>query len=359
MKIITVDLPQNPYEIRIGSGLLSEVGKKLKGLDFKGQAVIVTNPVVSDYYGEALRDSLIKEDFRPVFLVVPDGEDRKSLEQAGQLFSQMNELQAERLTPVLSLGGGVIGDLAGFVAATYMRGVPLVHVPTTLLAQVDSSIGGKVAINHGQFKNIIGAFYQPRLVVSDTSLFRTLPPEEIRNGLAEVIKYGIISDSGLFSLIESHIDPIIPLDENLGEEIVFRCASIKARIIEKDEHDQGLRNILNYGHTVGHGVETVSGYAVSHGQAVAIGMIAAALISHHLGFLPGSELERIKSIIQKVGLPVKIPGPDIQSLIQALQHDKKKVGGNLRLVLPEKIGKVFIQEGVSRSLLEQVLEELA
>jgi 3-dehydroquinate synthase len=359
VKVIKVKLPQNSYEILIGRDILVDVGNKLKKMGFKGPAILVTNPVVRGYYGDLLQDSLVSAGFKPVFLEVPDGEAHKSLERAGKLYTALSELQVERMTPMLSLGGGVIGDLAGFVAATYMRGVPLIHLPTTLLAQVDSSIGGKVAVNHGALKNNIGTFYQPRLVISDILALKTLSKEELKNGLAEVIKYGIVRASALFELIEANSDDIGLLNLDLFEEIVFRCGSIKARIVEQDEKDLGLRNILNYGHTVGHGIETASGYKIAHGKAVAIGMVAAGMISQRMGFLPESEMTRIKTTIERAGLPVRIPGLNVLSILHAMQHDKKKAGGNLRFVLPRKIGEVFIHESVSTPLFESVLEDLS
>ena len=237
----------------------------------------------------------------------------------------------------------MIGDLAGFVAATYMRGVPLFQIPTTLLAQVDSSIGGKVAVNHGQMKNNIGTFYQPRMVLSDTSTLKTLPKQEFINGMAEIIKYGIICDKDLFRLIENNLEQLKSLDAKLVENVISRCAGIKASVVEKDEKDLGLRNILNYGHTVGHAVETVSGFQLTHGQGVAIGMVAAGLISQRLGILADSDLQRIQSTLLRVGLPVKIPGLPVDKLIQAMKHDKKKVEGKIRFVLPKAIGEVFIR----------------
>jgi 3-dehydroquinate synthase len=359
VKVNKVKLPQNSYEILIGRDILVDVGNKLKKMGFKGPAILVTNPVVRGYYGDLLQDSLVSAGFKPVFLEVPDGEAYKSLERAGKLYTALSELQVERMTPMLSLGGGVIGDLAGFVAATYMRGVPLIHLPTTLLAQVDSSIGGKVAVNHGALKNNIGTFYQPRLVVSDILALKTLSREDLKNGLAEVIKYGIVRDSTLFELMEANVDDIGLLNLDLFEEIVFRCGSIKARIVEQDEKDLGLRNILNFGHTVGHGIETASGYKIAHGKAVAIGMVAAGMISQRMGFLPESELTRIKTMIERAGLSVRIPGQNVLSFLHAMQHDKKKAGGNLRFVLPRKIGEVFIHESVSPPLFESVLEDLS
>jgi 3-dehydroquinate synthase len=358
MKTIEVKLSHSSYGIKIGPGLLSLVGEQLTGLGFRQKVVIVTNPAIKDLYGNMLEKSATESVLSPIFLEVPEGEQNKSLEWAGKLYTQLIDIQVERTTPILALGGGVIGDLAGFVAATYMRGVPLVHVPTTLLAQVDSSIGGKTAVNHGSSKNMIGAFYQPGLVLDDISTLRSLPEKEIENGLAETIKYGIIRDKGLFELIESNILQIKKLDEKLIEEIVFRCAAIKAEVVEKDEKDTGLRNILNYGHTVGHAVETVSKFKIKHGEAVAIGMVAAGMISNKMGLLPASELYRIKSVIIKAGLPAAFWNLDVTDILQAMTHDKKRVAGKMRMVLNINIGEVILNDDVSTQLVEQVLKEM-
>jgi 3-dehydroquinate synthase len=358
MRKLNVNLNQNSYEIWIGKGILNGVGDQLQARGFRDKAVIITNPTVKALYGEALNDNLQKAGFAAKILEVPDGEENKSLEQAGILYYQLSDFQAERMTPIIALGGGVIGDLAGFVAATYMRGVPLFQVPTTLLAQVDSSIGGKVAVNHGQLKNNIGTFYQPKLVMSDISTLKTLPDKEILNGLAEVIKYGIIRHSDLFRLIDRNIEKLLSVDENLSEEVVYRCASIKSEIVEEDEKDLGLRNILNYGHTVGHAVETVSDFQIKHGQGVAVGMIAAAMISQKSGILSADEAEKIKSIISRAGLTSTISGLDVKKIMLAMQHDKKKAGGKIRLILLKTIGEVLISDETDSGLVEQVLRDL-
>ncbi|MEE8204548.1 MAG: 3-dehydroquinate synthase, partial [Dehalococcoidales bacterium] len=249
---------------------------------------------------------------------------------------------------------------AGFVAATYLRGVPLVQMPTTLVAQVDSSIGGKVAVNHGQLKNEIGAFYQPRLVICDTGSLKTLPDGEFANGLAEVIKSAVIGDRDLFTFIEANLDRIKAQDDTIQddtivEEVVFRSAKIKAGVVAQDETDLGLRNILNYGHTIGHAIETVSGLKVAHGEAIAVGMLAAASISNELGILEAGELARLRSVLEAAGLPVEMPALDRGKIIQAMKHDKKVVAGRIRFVLPKEIGKVFVTDEVSLSLVERVL----
>ncbi len=355
MKKVRLRLGSNSYDIDIGSGILKQSGHQLKEKGFAGRLVVIGNPVVQDLYGDVIGRSLTASGFTVTTLTVPDGEEQKSLETAGRLYRELAECYAERTTPILALGGGVIGDLAGFVAATYLRGVPLVQLPTTLLAQVDSSIGGKVALDHDRLKNKIGAFYQPRLVISDIDTIRTLDDKQFTNGLAEVIKYGVIRDEGFFTYLENNLDKIKLLDTETVEEIVFRSAKIKAEVVEKDEKDLGLRAILNFGHTVGHAVESVSNFKVSHGEAVAIGMLAAARISQRMSILKQNELARLEDLIKRAGLPTRLPDPGMEKLVAAMKQDKKVLKGRLRFILPQSLGKVFITEEVDLSLVEQAL----
>lgn len=355
MKRVKVSLGSDSYHIHIGSGILAQAGQHLKKEGFSDSLAIITNPVVEGLYGDALKQNLARDGFRVTVLQVPDGEEQKSLETAGRLYHELTECYAERTMPILALGGGVIGDLAGFVAATYLRGVPLIQIPTTLLAQVDSSIGGKVAVDHGQLKNIIGAFYQPKLVISDIDTLKTLDNKILIDGLAEVIKYGVIRDESLFRYIEENLDKIKSLDSGALEEIVSRSSEIKAEVVEKDEKDLGLRAILNYGHTVGHAIESASDFKVEHGVAVAMGMLAAAKISSKMGILDNEELLRLKNLIQRVGLPTTMPRLAIGDIIQAITHDKKVLRGKVRFILPQSLGKVFITDEVSLSLVEKIL----
>ena len=357
MKKIKVRLGKSSYEIRIGPGILAEVGHRLTESGFSDKLVIITNPIVNRLYGEALERNLTREGFKVNILTVPDGEEQKSLETAGRLYHELSNFYAERATPVLALGGGVIGDLAGFVAATYLRGVPLVQIPTTLLAQVDSSIGGKVAVNRDQLKNKIGVFYQPKLVISDISTLKTLPPKELANGLAEVIKSAMVWDKEFFAYLEMNLDRIKSLDDRELEETVFRSAKIKAEIVAKDERDLGLRNILNYGHTIGHAIESAADFSIGHGEAVAIGMLAAARISNRLGILDQNELIRLRNLIQRASLATETPALELGKIIHAMRHDKKILEGRIRFVLPKAIGEVLITDQVSPSLVEQVLGE--
>jgi 3-dehydroquinate synthase len=357
MKNIRVRLGRRSYNIRIGTGLLTQVGPMLKEMGCADKAVIITDPTVKKLYGHSLKRSLTASGFKVALLEVPEGEEQKSLETAGRLYNELTEFYAERATPILALGGGVIGDLTGFVAATYMRGVPLVQIPTTLLAQGDSSIGGKVAVNHGLLKNKIGAFYHPRLTISDISTLKTLSPRELSDGLAEIIKHGVILDGEFFSYLEENLDKIKSLDERVLERVISRSAKIKAGVVEKDELDLGLRNILNYGHTVGHAIESVSELKVWHGEAVAIGMLAEARISNRLGILTEDEVARIKNLIAQAGLPTELPSLELEKLIQAMKHDKKVLQGKLKFALPKSIGEAFITDEISPSLIEKTLVE--
>ena len=357
MKIVGVRLSQNSHNILMGSGLLMQTGARLKEIGFNDKLAIITDATVKNLYGNTLKQSLTDSGFKVLLLEIPEGEEQKSLETAGRLYHELTGFYAERTTPIIALGGGVIGDLTGFVAATYLRGVPLIQIPTTLLAQVDSSIGGKVAVNHGLLKNKIGAFYQPRLVISDIDILKTLTAGDLSDGLAEAIKYGVIWDEEFFTYIEENLDRIKSLDAEALETIVFRSAKIKAEVVEKDERDFGIRNILNYGHTIGHAVESVSDFKIQHGEAVAIGMLAAARISNKLGILDKNEVGRLKEVIARAGLPTQIPTLQLEKIIQAMKHDKKIMQGKIRFVLPKTIGEVLITEEVSPSIVEQVLVE--
>jgi 3-dehydroquinate synthase len=355
MKKIKVELGSNSYKVRVGAGLLARAGLWLKEKGFSGKVVIITDTTVKDLYGDALNQGLANAGFKVTTLEIPAGEEQKSLETAGRLYHELSGSYAERTTPVLALGGGVIGDLAGFVAATYMRGVPLIQIPTTLLAQVDSSIGGKVAVDHGQIKNIIGVFYQPKLVISDIDTLKTLPEAELANGLAEVIKSAAIRDRRLFNFLDINMEKAMSLNAAVLEEIVLETARIKAEIVEKDEKDSGLRGILNYGHTIGHALETVSNFQIKHGQAVAIGMAAAARISSRLGILDKSDVVWLTDVIKKAGLPTEMPDLKVEDITSAMKHDKKVWQEKIRFVLLKSVGDAFITDEVSPSLVEEVL----
>lgn len=356
MKIIDVSLTDKNYQIYIGSDLLRQFGYQLRQVVDGDRVVMVTNPVVNRLYGNLLKQSLLNYGFEVTVLEIPEGEEQKSLQNVSKLYSELSNCNAERSTPILALGGGITGDLTGFVAATYLRGVPFIQIPTTLLAQVDSSIGGKVAVNYNQFKNKIGAFYQPKLVVSDIVTLHTLPAREFASGMAEIIKHAVIWDKNLFDYIEENLDRIKAFNDNVVvEELVFRAIKIKAKIIEQDEKDLDLRNILNYGHTIGHAIETLSEFKLKHGEAVAIGMMAAGRISNKMGMLSKKDLYRMKDVLEKTGLVTKAPEVDIAQLIEIMKHDKKVLAGKIRFVLLNSIGKAIMSDIVPLSLVEEAL----
>jgi 3-dehydroquinate synthase len=355
MKKVNVELGDRSYEVRIGAGLLERLGLWLREKNYAGKAVIVTDTTVKGLYADVLSDSLSNAGFEVTLLEVPPGEKFKSLETAAGLYDKLTDVFAERTTPVLALGGGVVGDLAGFVAATYLRGLPLVQVPTTLLAQVDSSIGGKTAVDHGQLKNTIGVFYQPVMVVADIDTLKTLPEDEMASGLSEVIKGAAVRKRDLFNYLEININKARELYPEVLEDMISKAARIKAEIVAKDEREENLRGILNYGHTVGHAIEAVSGFRFKHGQAVAIGMMAAARISRRMGILDKSEVDRLEKLITAAGLPAQMPDIDKKKVMQAMQHDKKVRGDKIRFVLLKSIGNAFVSDEVDPAMVEEVL----
>ena len=357
MKKVTVHVGINSYDVLIGSGLLSKVGESLRMLGCHGKAVVITDVSVNELYGPFLEESLTAAGFETLILTLPPGEKQKTLANAGRLCIHLSEYYTDRATTILALGGGVIGDLAGFVAATYMRGVPLVQVPTTLLAQVDSSIGGKVAVDHGRLKNMIGVFYQPRLVIADTGVLKSLEPKLLSDGMSEVVKYGIIADADFFKFLENNVGKIMAFDEVTLEEIVHKSAEIKARVVEQDEKDMGLRNILNFGHTVGHAIESVTNFRIGHGEAISLGMLAASTISLKLGVFSRTDLYRLEKLLKSIGLPVELPDLKIELLLQVMQHDKKITAGAMKFILAKGIGKAVISNEVSLALAEQVLRD--
>jgi 3-dehydroquinate synthase len=357
MQALKVDLGSRSYNVYTGAGALRDVGARLKRSGMGPRLVLVTNPAVFELHGFQFKEELIKDGFEVNVLSVPDGEEYKSLETAGRLYTEMSEALAERGTPVLALGGGVIGDLAGYVAATYMRGVPLIQLPTTLLAQVDSGIGGKTAVNHGKLKNQIGVFYQPCAVFSDTSTLKTLSPVQFSNGLAEVIKSAVVGDNLLFSLLEHKMTDLRGGDDKTLEAVIRRAAAVKIRLVSRDERDTGVRNTLNFGHTVGHAVETVTAFKLHHGTAVAAGMIIAGRIACNLGLFPRRDLERLTGVIAAAGLPTIMPELPTADVIDAIKHDKKAAGGKVKFILPVRIGQVVITDRVDLDMVAGALVE--
>jgi 3-dehydroquinate synthase len=342
MKRLEVELGERSYQILIGSGSLDQLGVSLRGLNLADRLCLVTNTTVGRLYGGRVKSVLADSGCIVSYYEVPDGEEYKTLHSATAIYDHMVSSGMERDSAVVALGGGVVGDLAGFVAATYMRGVPLIQVPTTLLAQVDSSVGGKVAVNHPLGKNLIGCFYQPRLVFADLKTLGTLPEREIMAGMAEVIKYGVIWDWTFFVFLEQHLDRILSLEPDVLMEAVRRSCAIKAEIVSGDEREQGLRAILNFGHTIGHALESLTNYQVyRHGEAIAAGMAAATSMAVNRGLLAATDRERLVMLLRRTGLPVSFPYP-AQDVLGLLSHDKKVLMGRPRFVLPLEIGRVEI-----------------
>jgi 3-dehydroquinate synthase len=342
MEKVTVRLRDRSYPICIGADILPAIGELCRPLHLSGRGALITNSVVGPLYAEPVLASFDASGIALCLLEVPDGEASKNLQVASHLYEQLLPLGLDRRSPIVALGGGVIGDLAGFVAATFMRGLPLIQVPTTLLAQVDSSVGGKVGVNLPQAKNMVGAFYQPQLVVSDVRLLHTLPPEEFRAGLAEVVKYGVIAEKAFFEWVETHLPAILERQEDAVVHIVRTSCRIKANVVERDERDEGIRAILNFGHTVGHALEAATGYRrFTHGEAVAMGMVTAARISCHMGLCSAEIPRRLERLIEGIGLPTELPVKH-ESILEAIGYDKKIKESLTYFVLTKDFGDVTV-----------------
>jgi len=358
VETIAVPLRDRSYPIYVGTGILTSVGRLAREKDLSRRALILTNPTIGTLYGEAARASLEEAGFETTVIEIPDGEGEKSLERAAFLYRELLRHRMDRRSPFFALGGGVIGDLGGFVAATFMRGIPLIQIPTSLVAQVDASIGGKVAVNLPEGKNLIGAFYQPLLVLADVGFLRTLPERELKAGLAEVVKYGVIADPGLFRYLELNLEAILARDQEALTEIVLTSCRIKAGIVAEDEREEGRRVILNFGHTVGHAIEALTGYTrFRHGEAVAIGMLAAAMLSFQRGLCREKDLQRIRDLLARIGLPTALPVPPGE-IITAILYDKKVRETVPRLVLTKGIGHVTVSRVDDLKELEEVLASL-
>ena len=348
---ISVNLKDNAYAIAIGHDILGEFPRYIRSLGLGKDAVVISHPSIERLHGVRLSTALKKAGYTVKILNVPEGEKSKSAACAFRLIKQISAYDVNKKIFIIALGGGVVGDLAGFVAAIYKRGVPYIQVPTTLLAQIDSSIGGKTAIDLETGKNLVGAFYQPRLVFADTKVLKTLSQRQIRNGLAEAIKYGVIGDPKLFDFIEANHKKFLKGDIEVLNFIVHRCAQIKAKIVSVDEKEtKGLRTVLNFGHTVGHAVEAASRYdQYHHGESVGLGMRVAARISVSRGLLAASQEMRINQLISSVGLPEKIVGVRLAKILDLMRHDKKFTAGHNRFVLAPKIGQVKVVNDIPKS----------
>lgn len=360
--LIAVKLPQKSYDIAIAPGNIDRLGPKMQPLNLGKKVLVVSNPEIFGHYGERAIASLTQANFDAAHCTIPAGEQYKTLDILKTIYDAALEHRMERSSTMVALGGGVIGDMTGFAAATWLRGLNVVQVPTSLLAMVDAAIGGKTGVNHPQGKNLIGAFHQPRLVLIDPEVLATLPEREFRGGMAEVIKYGVIWDESLFVKLEksNRLNRMGDLDDGLLLEILQRSCQSKADVVGKDEKEAGLRAILNYGHTVGHAVESLTGYtAVIHGEAVAIGMVAASRLAVELGMWDEECDRRQLILIEKAGLPTRLPGGlDIEKILICLQTDKKVKGGKVRFVLPTGVGAATVSDRVNADLLRQVLPNL-
>lgn len=351
---VTVDLGERSYPIYIGQGVLSR-GDLLRARIRGRQVAVVSNNVVAPLYLDKLREAL-GNGYQVDVFEMPDGEEHKNLDTFAALADFLLERRHNRTTTLVALGGGVVGDLTGFAAATFQRGVDFIQVPTTLLAQVDSSVGGKTAVNHPRGKNMIGAFHQPRCVLADTSVFATLPEREFRAGLAEVLKYGVIRDGGFFDWLERHAAELGRRDPEALAAAVRRSCEIKAEVVAADEREGGVRAILNFGHTFGHAIETLTGYRlVLHGEAVSMGMVMAADLSARQGLLSWAEAARIRRVLGTLGLPVVAPSLPVADMSAAMGLDKKVVDGRLRLVLAQAIGQVTVTDAVDNNALAATL----
>lgn len=365
MTVIQVELPHQSYEIAISAGGLQELGARLQTLSSPAlgrRLLLVSNSGIARRYGEAAIASLERAGFQVALCLLPAGERYKTLASVQKIYDAALAHQLERSSTIVALGGGVVGDMAGFAAATWLRGINLVQIPTSLLAMVDAAIGGKTGVNHPHGKNLIGAFHQPQWVLIDPQVLATLPVREFRAGMAEVIKYGVIWDAELFERLEqsARLDQMRSLAAEELQFILTRSCQAKAHVVSKDEKEAGLRAILNYGHTIGHAVESLTGYcAVNHGEAVAIGMVAAGRLAAELGLWDGSCVERQQRLIETAGLPTQLPtGLDVEAMVETLKSDKKVKEGRVRFVLPTQIGAAIVTDQVPSEVVKHVLRQM-
>src|SRR5881296_1955232 len=357
---IDVQLGSRSYAIVVERGALASVGARLKSLGVGSRAALVSAAGILSAHGKTVTESLEKAGFTVTTLEVPDGEAAKTLGVAERCWNALLEAGLDRTSTVLALGGGAVGDVAGFVAATYMRGVNFVQLPTTVLAQVDASIGGKTAIDHPLGKNMIGAFHQPRLVVVDPAVARTLPEREFRSGLAEIVKHGIVLDAAYFAELERDLAPLAARDLEVLERIIGGSCRLKASVIERDEREAELRHVLNYGHTIGHALEASTGYArYAHGEAVALGMVAEARLARRLGIADDETTARQERMLDALGLPVLAPAIDVEPVVTAMARDKKGKDGRIPFVLAPRIGEFRLVYDVPAAQIRAAIASLA
>ena len=349
----------NSYEIFVGQDILDRIGLILARSNWAKRYFIITDSNLSKLHGQKVQDTLAEMGLKPTLIDFHAGEASKNIHTCLELIEKLISMGADRTSALIALGGGVVGDIAGFIASTYMRGIPYVQIPTTLLAQVDSSIGGKTAIDLPEGKNLMGNFYQPKAVFIDLSFLNTLPEREFKSGLAEIVKCGIIDDPELFQTLETGAEEITQRNMDFLEGIVVKSCRIKKGIVEMDETEKGMRRYLNFGHTLGHAIEAHSSYTCSHGEAVSIGMVAAAAISKRLKYLSGQDQERINALMLALRLPRLIPQSlDTEGILARLKVDKKKTGERVNFILLKRLGVPFVNGGVPEEIVREVVEEL-
>lgn len=357
---IDVALGERSYPIYVGNGLNAAFAPTCQQHGIPKRVVIITDTNIAPHYLKPLEKNLRHFQFEVTSVVIPPGEQQKSLQRANSIFTEMLKQGVGRKSAVIALGGGVIGDLAGFVAATYHRGLAFVQVPTTLLSQVDSSVGGKVAVNHPLGKNMIGAFYQPKFVWTDVACLKTLPLREVVCGLGEIIKYGIIFDADFFAYLETNLDKVLHLDQEAVMYVQARCCELKAQLVSKDERETGVRVVLNLGHTVGHALESAGNYRLlKHGEAVLLGMIAESFIAYKIGLVTADTHERIENLIRRVPLKFNKGKLNSATILAAMSRDKKSISGKKRFVLPTRVGEVQVVETIEPALIRESLKYIA
>lgn len=352
-------LGEKSYDIVIGTGIEEDIRAFFRAAGFSKKALVITDTNLAPLYGEKVCALLAEAGLEAALAVVPAGESSKSLAVAETLFTRCIEEGLDRKSPIVALGGGVVGDLTGFIAASYMRGVPFIQMPTSLLAQVDSSVGGKVAVNHALGKNLIGAFYQPRAVFMDLKMMETLPARELSTGLGEVVKYGLIYDADFFAFLEKSVEKILAYDKETLMHIIARSCEIKAAVVSEDEKEAGLRRILNFGHTLAHAIEKETEYKrYNHGEAVAIGMIGALKLSISLGLLDESVLPRTRALLAALHLPQEAEGCTVEAMEHDILHDKKTIGGRVTWVLLDRLGHSLWQSGLPDQKVREAMQAI-
>ena len=359
--IISAKLSTSNYNIVISPNSLTSIGKHLRLLNIDDKVLILSNPFIFATYGQIILSSLAREKFKVFFYLIPSGECSKTLDHIKKIYDSVLKHRIERSSTLLALGGGVVGDVAGFVAATWLRGINLIQVPTSLLAMVDASIGGKTGVNYSQGKNLIGSFYSPRLVFIDPVVLKTLPIRELKAGMAEIVKYSLIWDKELFIYLESEdtLNDLNTINLKILQKIIIKSCLTKINIINQDESEKGIRAILNYGHTIGHSIESLSKHDIVHGEAVSIGMVAAGRIASLLGIWREDLRIRQEQLLKKISLPTKIPNSlRVDNILENLKLDKKIKSGKIRFILPQKIGKVKVYNDIPSKVIVNILKSM-